>query len=97
MTEVAPCGCLAAKLDSCNRLLSSVHTLLVNILRCIRLYIKRTLKMGPLIMLFYKEGLCKSMDLSFFFSCWIERYHKWFSRVFLITLIAEKVDHDSRQ
>ena len=41
MTDVAPCGCLAAKFDSCNSLLSSVHTLLVNILRCVRLYIKR--------------------------------------------------------
>ena len=37
MTDVAPCGCLAAKFDSCNSLLSSVHTLLVNILRCVRL------------------------------------------------------------
>src|SRR6218665_1059007 len=36
-----PCGCLAAKFDSCNSLLSSVHSLLVNILRCVRLYIKR--------------------------------------------------------
>src|SRR6218665_3627135 len=27
--------------DGCNSLLSSVHTLLVNILRCVRLYIKR--------------------------------------------------------
>src|SRR6218665_654954 len=41
MTDVAPCGCLAAKFDSCNSLLSSVHTLLVNILRCVRWYIKR--------------------------------------------------------
>ena len=38
---MAPCGCHAAKFDSCNSLLSSVHTLLVNILRCVRLYIKR--------------------------------------------------------
>ena len=35
------CGCLSAKFDSCNHLLSSVHTLLVNILWCVRLYIKR--------------------------------------------------------
>ena len=28
-------------IHSCNSLLSSVHTLLVNILRCVRLYIKR--------------------------------------------------------
>src|SRR6218665_3010914 len=41
MMDVAPCGCLAAKFDSCNNLPSSVHTLLVNILRCVRLYIKR--------------------------------------------------------
>ena len=41
MTDVAPCGCLAAKFDSCNGLLSSVHTLLVNILPCVRLYIKQ--------------------------------------------------------
>src|SRR6218665_406710 len=41
MTDVAPCGCLAAKFDSCNSLLSSVHTLLVNILWGVRLYIKR--------------------------------------------------------
>src|SRR6218665_2086336 len=41
MTDVAPCGCLAAKFDSCNSLLSSFHALLVNILRCVRLYIKR--------------------------------------------------------
>ena len=34
MTDVAPCGYHAAKFDSCNSLLSSVHTLLVNILRC---------------------------------------------------------------
>src|SRR6218665_401845 len=40
MTDEAPCGCLAVKFDSCNSLLSSVHTLLVNILRCVRLYIK---------------------------------------------------------
>src|SRR6218665_2922471 len=33
-------GSLAAKLDSCNSLLSSDHTLLVNILRCVRFYIK---------------------------------------------------------
>src|SRR6218665_843597 len=33
----------------------------------------------------------------FLFSCKIEGYHKWFSRAFLITLIAEKVDHDSIQ
>ena len=33
--------CLAAKFDSCNSLLSSIHTLLVNILRCVRLYVKR--------------------------------------------------------
>ena len=33
-------GCLAVKFD-CNNLLSSVHTLLVNILWCVRLYIKR--------------------------------------------------------
>ena len=40
-TDVAHCGCLAAKFDSCNCLLSSVHTVLVNIMRCVRLYIKR--------------------------------------------------------
>src|SRR6218665_3022172 len=40
MTDVAPCGCLAAKFDSCSILLSSVHTVLVNILRCVRLYHK---------------------------------------------------------
>ena len=35
-------GCLVAKFDSCNSLLSSVHTLLVNILHYVRLlYIKR--------------------------------------------------------
>src|SRR6218665_1360189 len=44
MTAAAPCGCLAAKFDSCNGQLSSVHTLLVNILRCVRLYIKRKYK-----------------------------------------------------
>ena len=33
--------CLVAKFDSCNSLLSSIHTLLVNILWCVRLYIKR--------------------------------------------------------
>src|SRR6218665_1084597 len=33
-------GCHAAKFDSCNNLLSSVHTLPVNVLRCVRLYIK---------------------------------------------------------
>jgi len=40
MTDVAPCGCLAANIRLLG-LLSSVHTLLVNILRCVRLYIKR--------------------------------------------------------
>ena len=35
------CGCLAVKFDSCNNLLSSVHTLLVNSLWYVRLYIKR--------------------------------------------------------
>src|SRR6218665_84210 len=30
----ALCGCLAAKFDSCYSLLSSVHTLLVNIMWC---------------------------------------------------------------
>src|SRR6218665_4107783 len=39
MTDVAPCGCLAVKFDSCNSLLSSIHTLLLKILRCVRLYI----------------------------------------------------------
>src|SRR6218665_402274 len=34
-------GCLAVKLDSCNNLLSSVYTLLVNIMRYVRLYIRR--------------------------------------------------------
>src|SRR6218665_1363403 len=33
-------GCLASKFNSCNSLLSSVHTLRVNILSCVRLYIK---------------------------------------------------------
>jgi len=41
MADAAPRGCLAAKFDSCNSLLSSVHTLLVNIPRCVRLYTKR--------------------------------------------------------
>jgi len=40
ITDVSPCGCLAAKFDSCNSLLSSFHTLLVNILQCVRLYIR---------------------------------------------------------
>ena len=31
--------CLGVKFDSCNNLLSSIHTLLVNILWCVRLYI----------------------------------------------------------
>jgi len=38
-------GCLAVKFDSCNSLLSSIHTLLVNILRYVRLlYINRKYK-----------------------------------------------------
>src|SRR6218665_1902815 len=38
----ALCGCLSAKFDSCNHLLSSVHTfVIVNILWCVRLYIER--------------------------------------------------------
>jgi len=37
---VAQCGRLAAKFDSYNSLLSSVHSFIVNILRCVRLYIK---------------------------------------------------------
>src|SRR6218665_2612533 len=41
MMDVALCDCLAAKFDSCNSLISSVHTLLVNILQCVGLYIKR--------------------------------------------------------
>ena len=32
MTDVVPCGFLAANFDSCNSLISSVHTLFVNIL-----------------------------------------------------------------
>ena len=36
-----PVAAFRQKFDSCNSLLSSVHTLLVNILRCVRLYIKR--------------------------------------------------------
>ena len=36
-----PVAALRLKFDSCNSLLSFVHTLLVNILRCVRLYIKR--------------------------------------------------------
>jgi len=40
--DVAPCAAvLQLKFDSCNNLLSSIHTLLVNILRYVRLYIKR--------------------------------------------------------
>src|SRR6218665_3166166 len=39
-------GCLTAKFDCCNSLLSSVHTLLVNILRCVRLYIKNENKIN---------------------------------------------------
>src|SRR6218665_3098936 len=35
-----PVAALRLKFDSCNSLLSSVHTSLVNILRCVRLYIK---------------------------------------------------------
>jgi len=34
-------GFLVVKLDSCNNLLSSIHTLLVNILRFVGLYVKR--------------------------------------------------------
>ena len=33
-------GCVVARFDSCNSLLSFVHTLPGNILRCVRLYIK---------------------------------------------------------
>src|SRR6218665_2178105 len=33
-------GCLSVKFDSCINLLSSIYTLLVNILRCVRLYIE---------------------------------------------------------
>src|SRR6218665_2959700 len=36
-----PVAALRLKFDSCNSLLSSVHTLLANILRCVRLYIKQ--------------------------------------------------------
>src|SRR6218665_182949 len=35
------CGCLVAKFYSCNSLLSSIHTLPVSTLLCVRLYIKR--------------------------------------------------------
>src|SRR6218665_1383820 len=47
----------------------------------------------------YKEGhATRQIDGSeFLFSCKIERYLKWLSRAFLITLIAEKVYHDSIQ
>src|SRR6218665_1224768 len=34
-------GCLVVKFDSSNSLLPSVHTLPVNILRCVRVYITR--------------------------------------------------------
>jgi len=36
----ALCGCFAVKFDFCNNLLSSVHTILVIILRYVRLHIK---------------------------------------------------------
>ena len=39
MMDVVNCISLAAKFDSCNSL--SVHTLLVNSLQCVKLYIKR--------------------------------------------------------
>src|SRR6218665_1136070 len=67
MTDVAPCGCLAAKLDSCNSLLSSVHTLLVNILRCVRLYIKR--KYYSIII--YKQKFPNDL----FYFCFSLNYH----------------------
>jgi len=37
----ALCGCRAVKFDSCNNILSSVHTILVIILRSVSLSIKR--------------------------------------------------------
>jgi len=36
-----PVAALWLKFDCCNSLLSPVHTLLINILRCVRLYIKQ--------------------------------------------------------
>src|SRR6218665_3337785 len=61
MTDVAPCGCLAAKFDSCNSLLPSVHTLPVNVLRCVRLYIKRnimiTIQLLPSVPLSFLLGV----------------------------------------
>src|SRR6218665_382126 len=63
MTDVAPCGCLAAKFDLCNSLLSSVHTLPVNILRCVRLYIKRKYKKTmPTYRLICHVGLMLSLS-----------------------------------
>ena len=35
------CSNQVAKFDTCNSLLSSVHILLINIMQCVRLYIKR--------------------------------------------------------
>jgi len=48
-------GCLEDEFDSCNSLLSSVHTLLVNILPCVRLYIKNE----NIIIIIYRQSKAK--------------------------------------
>src|SRR6218665_3111232 len=57
-----PVASMRLKFDSSNSLLSSMHTFLVHILRCVRLYIKRkyyihsfilTISIAPLQVLYY--------------------------------------------
>ena len=55
-----------AKIDSCNSL-SSVHTLLVNIRRCVRLYIKRKYYYIKILLRYYYILLSTSLSFYLFF------------------------------
>ena len=48
-----PVAALLLKFDSCNSLLSHIHTLLVNILRCVRLYINRKYYIWTIIIIIH--------------------------------------------
>ena len=57
---------LAAKFDCCISLLSFIHTLLVNILRCVRLYIKRKLLLLLLLSVKSRSNLKHFEELKIF-------------------------------
>src|SRR6218665_3519026 len=55
----ALCGCRAVKLDSCNNLLSSFHTILVIILRYVRLNMTTKILLLPVLLLLFLIFLLK--------------------------------------